>query len=148
MLTTTRARITALVATAAMSLAGAGVAQAATEQNGLVNVSLTDTTIQVPVAVAANVCDVQANVIAANNLLGDFGDCESISRANAKDSGGGGGSTKQTGLVNVSLTDTTIQVPIGIAANVCDVQANVLAAGNVLLDEGECDAISRVGAQA
>ena len=40
------------------------------------------------------------------------------------------------GLVNITVTDVlndnqvNVQVPIGIAANVCGVQANVLATGN------------------
>ncbi len=44
-------------------------AQAATTQNGLVNVSLTNTTIQVPVGVAANICNVSANVL--TSLVGN-----------------------------------------------------------------------------
>ena len=35
----------------------------------------------------------------------------------------------QEGLVNVSVTDNTVQVPIGIAANVCDVTVAVLSTG-------------------
>jgi hypothetical protein len=62
-------------------------------------------------------------------------------------SGGGGNNSKSEGLVNVSLGDvvlqqiaqdlnvnvadladiTNVQVPVGIAANVCNVAANVLA---------------------
>jgi hypothetical protein len=40
------------------------------------------------------------------------------------------------GLVNITITDllnnnqVSVQVPIGVAANVCGVQANVLAQGN------------------
>jgi len=44
-------------------------------------------------------------------------------------SGGGSSHTTQTGLVNVSLTNTTVQVPVGIAANLCGVTANILASG-------------------
>ena len=79
MLTITRGRMAALAATGALALTGAGSAQAATQQEGLVNVSLTNTTVQVPVAVAANICQVQANVIASNNVQ-DPGACDSISR--------------------------------------------------------------------
>lgn len=45
----------------------------------------------------------------------------------------------QRGLVNVNVEDNVVQLPVGIAANVCDVNANVLA---VQLREGgaECDA--------
>jgi ChpA-C len=44
---------------------------------------------------------------------------------------------RQSGLVNVELTDVlsgnqvNVQVPIGVAANVCGVQANVLAQGGL-----------------
>jgi hypothetical protein len=146
MLTITRGRLAALAATGALALTGAGSAQAATTQEGLVNVSLTDTTVQVPVAVAANVCQVQANVIASNNVQ-DPGLCTSISRSTAQDGGGGGGNTRQSGLVNVAVTDLTVQIPVGVAANVCNVQANVIASGNVQ-DPGLCTAISRPSASA
>ena len=47
---------------------------------------------------------------------------------------------QQSGLVNVNLEDVALQLPIGVAANVCDVNANVLAAD--LQDDGtaECAA--------
>ncbi len=44
---------------------------------------------------------------------------------------------KQRGLVNVNITDVltgnevAVQIPIGVAANVCGIQANVLARGGV-----------------
>lgn len=44
---------------------------------------------------------------------------------------------QQEGLVNITITDVltnndvNVQVPIGVAANVCGVQANVLAEGGV-----------------
>ncbi|WP_121971680.1 hypothetical protein [Leptolyngbya sp. BC1307] len=64
---------------------------------------------------------------------------------------------RQSGLVNVNLTDVdvaiaedinvnvsqipvTVQVPIGIAANVCNVAANVLAADIQNVGGAECDA--------
>ena len=145
MLTINRGRLAALAATGALALTGAGSAQAATQQEGLVNVSLTNTTVQVPVAVAANICQVQANVIAQNNVQ-DPGVCTSISRSTADNGGGGGGgNTRQSGLVNVAVTDLTAQIPVGVAANVCNVQANVIASGNVQ-DPGLCTAISRPSA--
>jgi len=60
-----------------------------------------------------------------------------VSRPTA--TGGGGGNTRQRGLVNISVSD--VNIPIGIAANVCQIQANVLAAGN-FQDSGRCTAIS------
>ena len=123
-------------------------ASAATQQNGLVNVSLTDTTIQVPVAVAANVCNVTANVIAANNFTPNGSPCTATSMPSATGGGGGGGNTSQQGLVNVSLTGTTVQIPIGIAANVCNVTANVIASGNFTPNGGVCTSVSRPSATA
>lgn len=35
--------------------------------------------------------------------------------------------TTQKGLVNVNVEDVAVQVPIGVAANVCGVDANILA---------------------
>ena len=146
MLTTPRARFAALVATGAMSLGAAGAAEAQTQQNGLVNVDLSGNTVQVPVAVAANICGVQANVLAVGNFGGNAV-CESASRSDANDGGGGdGGGTNQDGLINVAITDNTIQVPIGIAANVCGVQANVIAANN-FGGNAVCDSTSRSNAR-
>src|SRR3712207_6077970 len=33
----------------------------------------------------------------------------------------------QTGLVNLALQDTTVQVPVALAANICGVGVNILA---------------------
>jgi hypothetical protein len=127
------------VAVAATSVLAIGVsalpASAATNQSGLVNVSASD--VNVPIGVAANVCQVQANVLAANNFQ-DTGVCSAISTPTAS-GGGGGGNTNQSGLVNISLSD--INIPIGVAANVCQVQANVLASGN-FTSPGRCSAIT------
>ena len=44
---------------------------------------------------------------------------------------------QQRGLVNVNITDVltgnevAVQIPIGVAANVCGVQANILARGGL-----------------
>ena len=134
-----------VAAAGALALGSAAVpASAATNQQGLVNVSLTGTTIQVPIGVAAAVCGVQANVIASNNFLGNT-TCTSTSRSTATGGGGGGGSTNQSGLVNVALTDTTVQIPIGVAADVCGVAVNLLASGNVA-GSTACSAVSPVTA--
>ena len=143
---TPRRRFAAVAACCALA---AGVAatpgQAATQQDGLVNVSLTNTNVQVPIGVAADVCNVAANVLATSTFGGN-GTCSAASRATADNGGGGGGgNTHQSGLVNVSLTDTNIQVPVGVAANVCDVAVNVIAA-NTFGGNGTCTAVSRVGA--
>lgn len=116
---------------AALTLgAVAGPATAApnnTSQDGLVNLALTDTTIQVPIAIAANICGVAVNVLAATNVTGPV-DCDAGADATAERAGGSGSNnTRQSGLVNVAVTDTTVQVPIAIAANVCGVAVNLLA---------------------
>jgi hypothetical protein len=130
MLTVLRRTSVAVAITGAAALGVSALpASASTNQSGLVNVALVGNTVQVPVAVAANICGVQANVIAANNFGGNAL-CTSASRSTATGGGGGGGNTNQQGLVNVAITGNTIQVPIGVAANVCGVQANVIAAGN------------------
>ena len=137
----------ALVASSIVILGVAAVPASAqnTQQSGLVNVSLTNTTVQVPVGVAANVCDVAVNLI-ATNAVSSGGPCTSISRSTATGGGGGGGgNTSQQGLVNISLTNTTIQVPIGVAANICNVSANIIASG-VTSSGGPCMAVSRVSA--
>jgi hypothetical protein len=118
------------------AFAGAGAASAQPEQNGLVNVFAEDTTVQIPVAIAANVCGVSANVLAQAANVGDI-DCTAEGVSLAEDSDGGGGSSpRQTGLINVALVDTTVQVPVAVAANICGVAVNVLAAA---LNAGEID---------
>ncbi len=44
--------------------------------------------------------------------------------------------------VNVSDIPVTVQVPVGVAANVCDVDANVLAQGATGGQASECEASS------
>jgi hypothetical protein len=132
----------------ALMLAVVGVMPAAaqTNQTGLVNLSISDTTIQLPIALAANVCDVDVAVLSTLLAVGPT-QCgaEAGSTAEAAPSGGGGGATNQTGLVNVSISDTLVQVPIAFAINVCDVNLAVLA---LLVDGGvtDCDAAARSGA--
>ena len=124
-----RTRVGALCAAAIVSvgLAGAPSAQAQTVQDGLVNVSLEDTNVQVPVAVAANICGVAVNVIASATATSPVNcDADGVATA-SRDRGGSGGPTRQSGLVNVAVTDTNVQIPIGVAANVCGVSANVIA---------------------
>jgi ChpA-C len=131
---------------AAVVFLGLAAGSASGQQRGLVNVDVSNNTVQVPVAVAANICGVQANIIATNTFGGNAV-CTSTSRANAQDGGGGGGGANQQGLVNVALTGNTVQVPIGVAANVCGVQANIIAAGT-FGGNALCTAISRPEATA
>jgi hypothetical protein len=57
------------------------------------------------------------------------GDADAITPAD----GGGGGGGDQTGLVNVIIADNTVQVPLAVAASVCDVTVAVLV--NLLEDD-------------
>jgi hypothetical protein len=145
MLSVIRRTSVAVATTGALALGVAAVpASAATGQSGLVNVAITGNTVQVPVGIAANICNVQANVIASNNFGGNSL-CTSASRATATGGGGSGGNTGQNGLVNVAITGNTVQVPIAVAANICNVQANVIATGN-FGGNGSCSSITPVSA--
>jgi hypothetical protein len=102
-------------------------AQPPVDQSGLVNVNAQDTTVQVPVAVAANICGVDVNALASNVADAEV-NCTAEGVAVAQDPDNGpGGPVSQDGLINVNLQDTTVQVPVGVAANVCGVDANILA---------------------
>ena len=96
--------------------AGATTATAQTTQNGLVNINLEDVTVQVPIGLAANVCDVNVAVLAT---LVDTGParCDAVADSTAENVtvGGPSGPTTQSGLVNVNISDLTIQVPIAAA---------------------------------
>lgn len=131
MYTLLRRATIAVATTGAMACGVAALpASASAQQSGLVNVALVGNTVQVPVAVAADICGVQANVIATNSFGGNaLCSSASTSTANGGGGGGGGGNNNQQGLVNVAIIGNTVQVPIGIAANICGVQANVLASG-------------------
>jgi len=143
MLRSGKARLAALVATGALS---AGPAVGAQNQAGdsLVNVQVGDVTVQVPVAVAANICDVNVNVLARQNKGGTTtctADADSSADAGRDVGQGGSSNTAGDSLVNVQLGDIVAQLPIGIAANVCDVSANVLAAQNKL-GPATCEAVT------
>jgi hypothetical protein len=114
----------AVLTTAACGLVGV-TAAGAQPQTGLVNVAVVNNTVQIPIGVAANVCDVSVNVLAAGTLTSPA-DCNAVSGATAYSTGGGGGGS-QHGLINLNVSDNTIQVPVAVAANVCDVAVNVLA---------------------
>jgi hypothetical protein len=122
-----------------VALAGPAAAGAQPQQNGLVNVALVDTTIQVPLAVAANICDVNVNALADQLALGDT-PCGADATATAVDSDGGNGGGRQDGLVNIYAEDTTVQVPVAVAANLCDLNVNVLAR-QIKTGDATCDAV-------
>jgi hypothetical protein len=53
----------------------------------------------------------------------------------------------QQGLINLYVANNTVQVPVGIAANVCGIAAKVLAA-NIRNGDASCDAVGNATAGA
>jgi hypothetical protein len=136
-------RTRTLIATGALALAGTGLVGASASaqpvtQRGLVNVNVTDVAVQVPVGVAANVCDVNVAVL-VNTFLDSPTDCNADTEQQAFVESSPGGPVNQEGLANVNLTDVSVQVPIGIAANICGVNAGVLV-GALIDSPDACDA--------
>ena len=98
--------------------------------------------IAVPIAIAANICDVNVNVLAQQADVGPTtctATAESIATPGTGD--GRGGNQAGDSLVNVQVDDLAVLLPIGIAANVCDVDVNVLTA-QLALGQATCDAVS------
>jgi hypothetical protein len=113
---------------AAMGIAGSASAQHEAGDS-LVNVQIGDVTILVPVSVAANLCDVNLNVLAEQRRTGGA-TCEATAESIAspgRGEAGGGGHQAGNSLVNVQVGDITVLLPLAVAANVCDVNVNVLA---------------------
>ncbi len=128
-------QIMAVVGACALSIGFAAPAQAApggnTAGDSLVNVQVGDVTALVPVAVAANLCDINANVLANQVRKGDTtctATAESLaSPGDGHGNGHSGGNTAGDSLVNVQVGDVTLLVPVAVAANLCDINVNVLA---------------------
>jgi hypothetical protein len=137
-----RAALT-LVACVALTAAFAAPASAQNQQRGLVNVAVEDVIVQVPVAVAANVCDVNVAVLA--QVADDAAACEATADSTATAGPNGHQPTRQSGLVNVLLDDILVQVPVSVAANICDVNVAVLS--RVLDDASACTATADAAAQ-
>jgi hypothetical protein len=131
-----RKGLVTLVATLCMAIAAIATPATAATQNGLVNLNLEGVTVQVPVAVAANVCDVNVAAILAGIRDNGTVDCEAtaLPLSEATMTSAGGGNTRQNGLINVNIEDTVIQIPIAAAVNVCDVNVALLLAA--ILDQG------------
>jgi hypothetical protein len=143
-----RIKSIAVVVLAMASLAGvlAAPAGAQNQQRGLVNVAVEDVIVQVPVAVAANICDVNVAVLA--RVSDQAAACEATADSTATAGPNSNGPpTRQEGLVNVLLQDVLIQVPIAVAANVCDVNVAVLAeiTDEAAACEATADAAARPG---
>ena len=133
----------ALMAVLAMTIAAlAGTTTASAQnQSGLVNVAIVDNTVQIPIGVAANVCGVAVNLLAQNIANGD-NTCNAVAGATATRAGGGGGGGgggNQQWLITLYVADNTVQVPVGIAANLCGIAANILAQDTTTGDAA-CDA--------
>ena len=126
MLRSTKARVSIVATAAALALGIAGPASAQTTQDGLVNVNLEDVTVQVPVALAADLCDLNVGVLSRQERLGGA-TCTATAESIASPGTGGVGRTNQDGLVNVNLEDVTVLVPIALAANLCDLNVGVLS---------------------
>ena len=114
----------------------------AARQSGLVNINLEDNVVQVPVALAANICNVEVAVLVG--LLANVGEttcnAEAFSGATVTPRDGGNGSTRQDGLINVNIEDNVVQIPIAAAANVCDVDVAILVGLILEKDATQCDA--------
>ena len=139
-----RKLFTMLCCAVAMAAAGTGSASAQnTAGDSLVNVQISDVTVLVPVSVAANICDVAVNVLARQINTDDGASCTATAESVATPGSGGeqgGGNQAGNSLVNVQIDDLLVALPIAIAANVCDLDVNVLAAQLNLPGGAECDA--------
>jgi len=136
MLKRQRSRFMAVVGACALSIGFALPAQATPGGGGnsagdsLVNVQVGNVTLLVPVAVAANLCDIKVNILAGQVADGTTTTCTATAESVASPGSGGGqggGNSSGDSLVNVQIGDLLVAVPIGIAANLCDINANVLA---------------------
>src|SRR5215218_6238446 len=99
----------ALAATAAIAMP----ASAQTQQRGLVNVNLENIDIGVPIAVAANICDLDVNVLADVRRAGGTA-CTADAESGAVFGPGHGGNSgaRQEGHVNVNVSDVVVKVPV------------------------------------
>ena len=140
-----KSRLFSAAVVAIAAFAASATPASAQSQEGLVNVAVEDVTVQVPVSIAANVCDL--NVVALGELQDAGAVCVATADAAASQGASPGGrSTRQEGLVNVLLDDIVVQVPVAVAANICDV--NVAILGEVLDDTTACAAVADSDAQA
>jgi hypothetical protein len=122
-----------------MSLGIAAGPASAQTQEGLVNLDVSGNTVQVPVGIAANVCDVNVAVL-VNDFLDQAAKCDAgaDSQAIAVSSADPGATGDQSGLVNVRINNNTVQIPLAVALNVCDVNVAVLT--NLFSDQAaQCD---------
>ena len=134
-----KSRTLLAAAAAIVAIAVPAGSASAQDQDGLVNVLVTDTQIAVPVSVAANLCDVNVGILAEQVDTGQTA-CASTADSEASHQfGNGGGNVQQDGLVNIAVTDTQIAVPVAVAANLCDINVGVLAR-QLRVGDTDCDA--------
>ena len=144
-------KLTVTVCAFAAALLVAAAPASAHNQAGdsLINVQISDVTIAVPIAVAANLCDINVNVLALQAKAGDTtcdADATSVATpGTGHHPGGPGGNQAGDSLVNVQISNLTVLLPVGIAANVCDVNANVLAA-QLKVGDTTCTAVANATA--
>jgi hypothetical protein len=115
------------VATTAVALGASAIPADANVQEGLVNLNLTGVTAQLPIALAANLCDVEVAVL-VDGLSDGSAPCDASSNADAVVATEDGGPVAQEGLVNVNVTDVVVQAPVSLVANVCDITVALLVA--------------------
>lgn len=130
-----------IAAAIAAALVLAVPAGAQTQQEGLVNVNLENIDIGIPVAVAANVCDVNVNVLTDFIGTGDTACTTDAESGAVFGPGNGGDGARQNGLVNVNVSDVVVKVPVSVAANICDLDVNVLAQSREF-GRATCDAVA------
>ena len=125
-----KSRLTAVVSVVALSMAFAAPAQAQNQAGDtLVNVQISGLIVQAPITLAANLCDLNVGILARQARQGGA-ECTATPESIATSgNGGGNGGGNQAGdsLVNVQLSDLTVQAPISVAANLCDLNVGVLA---------------------
>jgi hypothetical protein len=131
----------------AVSLVVAPTASAA-RQSGLVNINLERNVVQVPVALAANICNLEVNLLVGELIDDGEAVCnaDAFADATVTPRDGGNGSTRQDGLINVNIQDNTVQIPIAAAANVCDVDVAILV--GLILETGATRCEANAGADA
>lgn len=134
MMKSKKSRLATIASVSVLSLAFASPAIAQNQAgDSLVNVQIGDVTVLAPISLAANLCDVNVNVLARQERDGGAtcrATAESIAstgKGKGKGKGPGGGNTAGDSLVNVQIEDITVLAPISVAADLCDVNANVLA---------------------
>ncbi len=143
MITLRRFLAAVFAATLVSAMAAAPASAQIFQGPALVNVAISNVTVQVPVSVAANLCDINVAV-----LVGEFrddgdADCTATARSIATrgpgngNGGGGGGIGQGPALVNVAIFGLTVQVPISVAANLCDINAAILV--GEFRDDGDAD---------